>query len=312
MSAPPIAIVGGGEFGLGLALAAGRVGRRVVLWTRRPERVGAAKVDLAQGPADLADAELIFFAVPSPHVAEVARELGAHLDGSHYLVHLSRGLVDDELAGLTQVLRSATPCRRVGALAGPLVARALIDGAPSGGLVATRFPEVRDAVREAIGGPAVRVYSTDDVIGAEFASAAVGLLAVAIGFAQGHGLGPAALAMLATRGMAEAARLGVQLGGKHETFMGLAGFGDLLAAIAGDGRPELEIGRELAAGATREQLQRRSGYNEALGSARRVAAYARKIKMRAPVATLLAGVFGGEIAGPAAVQALMSREVGEE
>lgn len=312
MSAPPIGIVGGGDFGLGLAHAAERAGRKVLLWTRRPERVGAAKVELAQALADLADAELIFFAAPSQHVAELARKLGVHLDGSHYLVHISRGLFGEELLGLTQVLRSETPCRRVGALAGPLVARALLEGVPSGGIVASRFPEVREAVREAIGGPATRIYSTDDVIGAEFASAAVGLFAVAIGIAQGHGLGPAAQAMLATRAMAEAARLGVQLGGKHETFMGLAGFGDLLAAVAGDGRPELEIGRQLAHEVPVEQLRRLSGYDEAMGSALRVAAYAARTKARAPVATLCASVFAGKISGAAAVQALMSREVGEE
>lgn len=312
MTAPPIGIVGGGDFGWGLALAAERAGRKVVLWTRRPQRAGTAKIELAQGPGDLADAELIFFAVPSPFVADVARELGGCLDGSHYLVHISRGIVGEELLGLTQVLRSETPCRRVGALAGPLVARALAEGVPSGGVVASRFPEVRDAVREAIGGPATRLYSTDDVIGAEFASAAVGLFAVALGFAQASGLGPAALAMLSTRAMAEAARLGVLLGGKHETFMGLAGFGDLLAAVAGDGRPELEIGRSLAQGGSLEQLAKQAGYIEALGSARRVAAYARRIKARAPVVEICARVFAGEVAGPAAVQALMSREVGEE
>jgi len=312
VSAPPVGIVGGGDFGLGLAHAARRVGRKALLWTRRPERVGEAKIELARGLADLAACELVFFAVPSQHVAETARELGVHLDGSHFLVHISRGLFGEELLGLTQVLRSETPCRRVGALAGPLVARALLDGVPSGGIVASRFPEVREAVREAIGGQATRIYSTDDVIGAEFASAAVGLFAVAVGIAQGHGLGPAAQAMLVTRAMAEAARLGVQLGGKHETFMGLAGFGDLLAAVAGDGRPELEIGREIACEVPIERLQKVSGYSEAMSSALRVAAYAARTKIRAPVATLCASVLAGKVSGAAAVQALMAREVGDE
>jgi glycerol-3-phosphate dehydrogenase (NAD(P)+) len=310
MSAPPIGIVGGGKFGWGLAVAAERAGREVLLWSRRPQRLGTERIQLVQKPADVAPAELIFFAVPSPFVAEIAGELGLHLDGSHYLVHISRGIIGDDLLGVSQVLRNTTPCRRVGALAGPLVADALLAGAPSGGLVASRFPEVRQAVREAIGGPMVRLYSTDDVTGAEFASATVGLFSIALGFARASGLGPAALAMFATRAMSEAARLGTIIGGRHETFMGLAGFGDLLAAVAGDGRPELEEGKNLAG--PDEGKPPSEAYMEGIDSARRVAAYARRVKAHAPVISLCAAVFARELPASRAVEALMSREVGEE
>lgn len=307
----PIGIVGGGTFGWGLALAAERAGRQALLWSRRPQRAGTEHIQLVQRPADVAAAELIFFAVPSPFVAEVARELADHLDGGHFLVHISRGVVGDELLGLSQVLRTETPCRRVGALAGPLVAGSLVAGAPTGGVVASRFPEVRAAVREAIGGPTVRLYGTDDVVGAEFASTAVGLFSTAIGFAQASGLGPAALAMLATRGMSEAARIGVALGGKHETFTGLAGYGDLLAAVAGDGRPELGIGRMIAQGLPVDQASA-GAYFEGMDSARRIAAYARRARLHAPVSSLCAAAFAREIPATEAVAALMSREVGEE
>lgn len=315
MSAPPIGVVGGGTFGWGLARAGERAGREVLMWSRRPQREGTKGIRLVDRPAELAAAELIFFAVPSPFVSELARELGASLDGGHFLVHTSRGLVGDDLLGLSQVLRAVTPCRRVGALAGPLVAKALLEGTPSGGVVASRFPEVREAVVEAIGGSSLRLYSTDDVAGAEFASAAVGLFAMALGFGEGAGFGPAALAMLATRAMTEAARLGVTLGGRQETFMGLAGYGDLIAAVAGDGRPELEVGRSLARGEP-EPLDRIGAqvgaYIEGVDSARRVAAYARRVKAHAPVITLLASVFARELAAEKAVRLLMSREVGEE
>lgn len=313
MSAPPVGVVGGGGFGWGLALAAERAGRAVKIWSRRPQRAGTANIELVSGPGELAAAELIFFAVPSGFVAEIAGELGRHLDGGHFLVHTSRGVVGDDLQGLTQVLRARTPCRRVGALAGPLVAKALLEGATSGGVVASRFPEVREAVREAIGGPALRLYSTDDVTGAEFASTAVGLLAMAVGFAQGSAIGPAGVAMMATRGMAEAARIGVALGGRHETFMGLSGFGDLLAAVAGDERPELEVGRAIAQGLAMEQVGARvASHVEGVESARRIAAHAARTKARAPLISLCAAVFARELPAAEAVKLLMSREVGEE
>lgn len=315
MSAPPVGVVGGGTFGWGLAAAAERAGREVLMYSRRPQRAGTKAIRLVEKPDALAAAEVIFFAAPSPFVAELAGQLAGALDGGHFLVHISRGLVGDDLLGLTQVLRAVTPCRRVGALAGPLVAKALLEGTPSGGVVASRFPEVREAVVEAIGGSALRLYSTDDVAGAEFASSAVGLFAMAIGFAEAAGYGAAALAMLATRGMTEAARLGATLGGRQETFMGLAGFGDLIAAVAGDGRPELELGRSIARGEP-EPLDRTmaqvGAYVEGVDAACRVAAYARRVKAHAPVINLCAGVFTRQVDARTAVRELMSREVGEE
>lgn len=308
MSAPPIGVVGGGHFGWGLARAAERAGRRVLLWSRRPQRPGTEAIHLVERPADLAAAELIFFAAPSPHVAALARDLADALDGGHFLVHISRGLIGDDLVGVSQVLRAETPCRRVGALAGPLVASALLAGKPSGGVVASRFPEVRDAVTEAIGGTSVLLAGTDDVAGAEFASAAVGLLSMALGFAAEVGHGPAAQAMLATRGMNEAARLAVTLGGREETFMGLAGYGDLLAAVVGDGRPEIAVGHALARGESAQS----SAYNEGVGSARRVAAYARRLKLDAPVLQLCARAFSGELSPAQAGRLFSARQLGED
>lgn len=308
-----IAVVGGGAFGWGLALAAERAGHEVLMWSRRPQREATKGVRLVGALAELAAAELVFFAVPSPHMPAVASELGQHLDGAHFLVHVSRGIVGEELQTLSQVLRTRTPCRRVGALAGPLVAQAMIDGAPGGGIVASRFPEVQGAVSAALGGQSLRIYRTDDLIGAEFASTGVGLLAMAIGFGRGLGLGPATLAVMVSRGMSECTRIGVALGGRTETFTGLAGYGDLIAAVADDGRPELAVGRELAAGTPLGQIGRQIGaYVEGLESARRIAAYARRTGAHAPLISLCADVFEGKVASGKALAALMSRQVGEE
>ncbi|MCA9602273.1 MAG: NAD(P)-binding domain-containing protein, partial [Myxococcales bacterium] len=111
--------MGGGSFGHGLAVAAHRNGHRVTLWSRRTTVVNA-DVRTTQSEADLADSDVVFLAIPSEHVRAIAERVGTFLDGRHYLVHVSRGLVGDDLETLTRVLRDATPCRRVGALAGPL------------------------------------------------------------------------------------------------------------------------------------------------------------------------------------------------
>lgn len=309
----PVGVLGGGGFGRGLARAAARAGREARIWSRGEPRDLGEGVTYTRELRDLAQAELIFVAVPSQHVGPLVGDLGVHLDGSHLLVHVSRGLIGDELSTLTRVLRTETPCRRVGVLAGPLVAGALARGEPGGGVVGTRFPEVVSAVRASIAGPALRIYETDDVEGVEVASAMVGLLALAAGFALETGLGPASLAVMGTRGMVEAARIGASLRGREQTFFGLAGFGDLLAVLAGDDRPEVRLGRALAAGKSLEDAGREAGaYIEGVSIARRVAGYALRAGVEAPISQAVADVLEERLTPRQAVERLMTRRVGTE
>ena len=309
----PIGIVGGGGFGRALARAVARGGRHAVIWSRRE---GIPREELIKPTADLSElarAELIFVSVPSMHVAKVAEELGRHLDGRHLLVHVSRGLVGDELHTVSRVLRALTPARRVGCLAGPIDARSLEQGTPGGGIVGTGFPEVAEATREAIAGPTMRVYQTEDVMGVEISSALVGLLALAIGYAREMGVNAAALAILATRGMTEAARVGVTLGGDERTFAGLAGYGDLIAAIAVDERPELQLGRALGRGLSLEEAGRIAGaYIEGVTIARRIQKHAARRGIEVPITDALADAIDGKLTPAGVIEKLMSRKVKRE
>ncbi len=303
-----VAVLGGGSFGRALAMQSARVGRNVILWSRSARESPPGNVRTTTRLADVAEAELVFVAAPSIHVEALAREAGQHLDGSHLLVHVSRGLLGDELTPLTQVLRTVTPCRRVGVLAGPLVAHALAQGERGGGIVGSLFPEVVESVREAIGGPMLRIYGTHDVVGVEIASAMVGLFALAIGYAQGRGFGPATTAILATRGMAEAARVGVACGALERTFSGLAGFGDLLAAVAGDGRPESAFGRVLAEGVPLADAAAKAGaFVEGAAIAAHVTAFAQRRDLEAPISAGLAAILSGTASGATVLGQLMSR-----
>lgn len=311
MSAP-IAIVGGGAFGRALAIAAARSGADVVLWSRRDVALPAGVVRTTS-LADVARADLLFVSVPSSHVEKVAAELGAHLEGRHLVVHVSRGLVGEGLLPVSRVLRTATAARRVGCLAGPLGAAALAEGLPGGGIVGTEFPDVSDGVRAAIGGKALRLYETEDVTGVEVASAMVGLLALALGFARELGFGPGTLAVLMTRGMAEAARVGVALGGEERTFSGVAGFGDLMAASFGDGRPEVALGAALAQGRSLLEAAAATGTHvEGVEIARRVSAFAARRRIETPISDAIAAVVGGQLSPKDALDRLMARRVRRE
>jgi glycerol-3-phosphate dehydrogenase (NAD(P)+) len=312
----PVAVLGGGGFGRGLATAAAKNGRRVLLWSRSGRALDQEGVELTRELGDLAEAELIFVAVPSAHVSDLLSNLGRHLHGGHLLVHVSRGLVSGprgELHTLSQLLRSETPCRRVGALAGPLVAEALLEGLPGGGVVGTRFPEVAASVREALEGPMLRIYETRDVLGVEVASAMVGLLTLVAGYVKGRHLGPAALAVLATRGIAEAARIGSTIGADERTFSGLAGVGDLIAAVSGDDRPEIRLGQALAKGAPLEDAAKGAGAHiEGLAIARQAGDYAGRLGMEAPISDTVAAVIEGRIGVDEALERLMARRSGAE
>jgi glycerol-3-phosphate dehydrogenase (NAD(P)+) len=303
-----VGIVGGGTFGVGLATAIARHGGQALLWSRKARAIDDDRVRCTLDASDLGRCELIFVAVPSMYVPEVAPALASALDGRHLLVHVSRGLIGDELQTVSRYLSTHTPVRRVGCLAGPINADVLAQGAPGGGVVGTGFPEVAEAVREAIGAQQLRLYETDDTLGVEVASAMVGLLALAAGFCLESRLSPSALATMMSRGLDEAGRVGVRLGAREETFHGLAGAGDLYGAMAGDERAELRLGRALVHSPDLEAAGREAGaYIEGVTIARRVTSYAARVGVAAPIASTIAEVLDGALSPEGALRSLMSR-----
>lgn len=307
-----IGVVGAGGFGRAMALASARNGHRVTLWSRRAREL-PSPIETSTDLGDLRDAELIFVAVPARHAVGVAEQLCEVVDGRHLITHVSRGLVGAELQTITQVFREKTACRRLGALAGPLVADALAEGRPSGAILGTDFPELTAMVREAIGSSGLRIYETGDVIGVELASATVGFLTVVLAYAQEVGAEPGTLAVLATRGMVEVSRIGSTLGADESTFSGLAGLGDLIAAVAGDQRPELRLGRALAKGVDLTSAIGEAGaYVEGIEVAGHLMEHARRLGLETPISSTFVAVSEGRMSPEDAIQALMERRVGKE
>jgi glycerol-3-phosphate dehydrogenase (NAD(P)+) len=307
-----VGVVGAGGFGQALAIASSRNDQDVVLWSRK-DRDLPDPIRVSTDIDSMRDRELIFVAVPARHAVPVAEQLGEVVDGRHLVVHISRGLIGGDMKTLTQVIREKTVCRRIGALAGPLVAEALAEGRPSGAILGTGFPELTAMVREAIGGSGLRIYDTKDVIGVEIASATVGFLTVILGYGQAMGGEPGTLAVVATRGMVEMARVGQTLGAKESTFMGLAGLGDLLAAVAGDARPELRLGRALAKGSNLQTAIGEVGaYVEGFEVAKHLLEHARRNDLETPISSTFVAVSEGRMTPNDAIQALMERRVGTE
>jgi glycerol-3-phosphate dehydrogenase (NAD(P)+) len=198
-------------------------------------------------------------------------------------------------------------------LSGPSFAQEVGEGRPTALVAASRHPEVRRALVDAFHGPDLRVYANDDIVGVEVGGAVKNVLAIATGLCDGLSLGLNARAALITRGLAEMTRLGLALGARAETFMGLSGLGDLVLTATGDLSRNRRVGLSLAQGRTLAEAVASLGHvAEGVYCARAVVQRARHAGVEMPIAQAVVGLLDGDISPAAAVAELMGREPGVE
>jgi glycerol-3-phosphate dehydrogenase (NAD(P)+) len=289
MAKAGVAVIGGGKWGVGLAAAAARIGGEVQLVTRREVEVTPKGVRVTTEIPSAADAGLILLAVPSSSALEVVEHLAPRLHADHMIIHASRGLVGDSLETISEIVRRATPATLLGALGGPVLAADLLAGSPSVVVCGASADEVGYTFVKRFMSPSLRVYTTSDVRGVEWASALVGCLATLVGYAQGLGLSPGIIAALITRGVQESSRIVAAAGGVGETLLGLAGYGELFAAVSQRDRPEVLLGNALARGLPLgEAVRSQKSHVEATTLAPRLARWIETHRVRAPIFVALA------------------------
>jgi glycerol-3-phosphate dehydrogenase (NAD(P)+) len=304
--ADTVGIVGAGSFGSALGSVLARAGRRVVLWSRDPQVVEAIRTRRAsprmtvaplpeplEATADprrlAAEARFVVMAVSSTDVRERARELGDFLDGSHIVVHAIGALAAPANERVSEVMQAGLPTLKIGVLAGPALPADLAEGQYSSMVVASAYDEVVSEGRRLLNAPPVlRVYSSKDLVGVELASALSGAYTVALGLCDGLGIGIGPRAVLLTRAVAEASRLGQAAGAEARTFAGLAGLGNLLVR-ANERSADYLLGRRLADGVVSADAARTEGARAALAGVELAA----KLRVRMPVLAGLAAVLAG-------------------
>jgi glycerol-3-phosphate dehydrogenase (NAD(P)+) len=309
-----VGIVGAGTFGTALANRICGPERPVLLWSQTKAVVDEinqnhtnderlSDVALSEHVVATADPEelgrqcrFIVFAVNSEEVRGRARTVGDVTDGSHILVHAIGALTDPDEIPVSEVLREEAPTLRVGALAGPALPADLVAGRVSSMVCASRFSEVRDEGRRLLSAlPSLRLYTSDDLVGVELASALAGAYTVALGLADGLKVGWGTRAVLLTRAVAEASRLGCRLGGQARTFSGLAGLGNILVrATEATATPDYRLGLALAEGDRERDVGRCEGPRAVHAACR----LARRLGEHAPVLSGLSAVLDGTL-GPA-------------
>jgi glycerol-3-phosphate dehydrogenase (NAD(P)+) len=212
------------------------------------------------------------------------------------------GLMGHEVQALV------APTLHAGVLSGPSFAQEVAKGQPTALVAASADDTVRQALVSAFHSQSLRVYVSDDVVGVEVGGAVKNVLAIATGLCDGLQLGLNARAALITRGLAEMTRLGLALGAKPETFMGLSGLGDLVLTATGDLSRNRRIGLALAQGHTLEQAVQALGHvAEGVYSARTVVQRAQGLGVDMPIAQSVVALLDGKLQPAQAVAALMGR-----
>lgn len=336
-----VLVLGAGAWGTALAMSAAASGRHVVtLWARDPGQAQAlretrrnerylpgrtlpqglqiaASGDFPDGgaPSALVQAQdLVVIGTPVAGLRGTLRNLrGCHAP----VAWLCKGFEHPHDGGSGQlpheVQAQEAPGLRAGVLSGPSFAQEVADGQPTALVAASRDAMVCAALQDAFHSASVRVYANEDVVGVEVGGAVKNVLAIATGLCDGLSLGLNARAALITRGLAEMTRLGMALGARAETFMGLSGLGDLVLTSTGDLSRNRKVGLLLASGQTLDQAVASLGHvAEGVYCARTVVQRARSLGVEMPIAEGVVALLDGRMHPRDAVAALMGREPGRE
>jgi len=185
-----VAVVGAGRWGTALGAAAARNGHAVTLWSPRKGLANVAGCSRTEHLRDIANKRVIIFTVAPEHARQMARDMAPFVGPEAVILHAVRGLTDDPVATIGDVIQQETCVRRIGALGGPVLVSELEEGAPTLFVCGSPFPEVNALAKELLGSKATRVATTPDRRGVEWSSALVACLALGVGYVQGAGFGP--------------------------------------------------------------------------------------------------------------------------
>ncbi|MFN9747278.1 MAG: NAD(P)H-dependent glycerol-3-phosphate dehydrogenase [Betaproteobacteria bacterium] len=327
-----IAVLGAGAWGTALAAAAAAAGQDAVLWARDPAQAAALRatrenarylpgVTLPPGlqatadlPAALAHGGgadgLIVIATPMAGL----RAMLQALPGDVPALWLSKGF--EARTGLLghEIARALRPGLTCGVLSGPSFALEVARGLPTALVAASSDAALAARAVEAFHGGPLRIYTSPDIVGVEVGGALKNVMAIATGIVDGlPGAGLNARAALITRGLAEMTRLGVALGARADTFMGLSGLGDLVLTATGSLSRNRSVGLALAAGRSLPEALAELGHvAEGVPTAAVALARAQALGVELPITAAVVAVLEGRIAPAQAVALLMGREARPE
>lgn len=325
-----IGVIGAGAWGTALAEVAARAGRDVTLWAREADVVDAVngthentvflpgvtlnpRITATDDLTRAVDADAVLLVAPAQFLRGLCKEMAATWGTGVPAVICAKGIEQGTGALMTEAVGEALPGQPLAVLSGPSFAIEVARGLPTGVTLACTDAELGRTVRDAIGSPGFRPYLSDDPVGAELGGAVKNVLAIGCGIVEGRQLGDNARATLITRGLVEIARLGVALGAKLETFMGLSGMGDLVLTCNAMQSRNFSLGVALGQGKTLDEvLGARKTVAEGVFTAASVAELAGRQDVDMPICHAVDQVLNHGAAIDETIRALLSRPFREE
>jgi len=328
-----ISVIGAGAFGTAMAIAAARAGNEVVLWAHDPDvaatirETGANPDYLAGMPLsdriratnDLQEAatfaDTMFMVVPSHHYREVLTNLRGHLRDGVKVISGTKGIENESLAPMSAVTADVLGghLAAFAVLSGPTFALETARGDPTAAVIASKDAAFAQEVQQVMSSPTFRLYHSSDVAGVELAGSLKNVIAIAAGVLEGMGLGFNTTAALITRGLHEMTRLGLALGGRLETFAGLAGMGDLVLTCTGALSRNRTVGVLLGKGKTLDDILREAKFvAEGIKTSRAARALSERHGIEMPIATEMCHVLYDGDSPREALQRLMTRTLKAE
>ncbi|MFV8818560.1 NAD(P)H-dependent glycerol-3-phosphate dehydrogenase [Haliea sp. E17] len=330
MKAQTIAVLGGGSWGTTIASVITR-NADVVLWARNPETVreinnqhsnqrylpGTQLPARLRATSDITAAveaaDVVVMAIPSQHFRHVLREFKQHVRPGTPVISLTKGLELSTHMRMTEIIAEELPGHPRGVLTGPNLAREIMEGKAAASVIAIEDEAIGRQLQDVFKSGLFRVYTNTDVTGCELGGVLKNIIAIAVGMGDGQGAGDNTRAALITRGLAEITRLGVAMGGKPETFAGLAGMGDLIATCTSAQSRNRHVGIELARGRDMHEIvSDMTMVAEGAKSAPAVMALADRYGVAMPIASDVARVLAGDATASRAFRGLLRVEAGAE
>lgn len=321
-----VGIIGAGSWGLALALLLDRNGHQVTLWTKfeeeakliqetgeHPHRLPNISIPKALGvTTDLGALaqrnKTLVMAVPSQYVRATSQLLAPFID-NHLVINVAKGLEDETLYTMDQVLSDEMPSAKIAVLSGPSHAEEVALNLPTSVVVAAKDLRLVDQIQDLFMNDSFRVYGSADLMGVELGGALKNVIALAAGISDGLGFGDNAKAALMTRGISEISRLGIAMGAAPNTFKGLTGIGDLIVTCTSPHSRNRKAGILIGQGASLEEaLDQVEMVVEGVFSAKAALALAQQYQVNMPITKVINQVLFEGKSAMEGVKDLMERD----
>lgn len=297
-----IGIIGGGAWGTALGQSLAIAGNNVILWAREEDVVTAINTKHENTPflagvplhdnlkatgslTEAGKADILLLVTPTQYTRAIVESLKASLDETKPIVICAKGVEIESGLLLSQIVAEVSPQSPIAVLTGPTFAAEIARGLPSAVTLAMKDKASAEKLAGDLSNRGLRMYASDDIIGAQVGGAVKNVIAIACGIIEGKKLGDSARAALVTRGLAEIARLASALGAKKETLMGMCGVGDLILTCSSMQSRNFSLGVAVGQGETLEQiLAKRNSVTEGVHTAKALMVMAKNNAVDMPIA----------------------------